>query len=325
MEALLAGIPPQLIIAGAIGLVAVLIAEALYLVYFTARQYRSNVNRRLKLYDAVTDRAEALVQLKRERGLSADGGYVLWLKSLNDLILQSGLTIGVGRVVVFWAASLVLVPVLGLVFLTPSWTNIGASIAVGLFLPLLILKKLRARRIMAFTTQLPDAIDIIVRSIRAGHPVPIAISMVAREMPDPVGTEFGIVADEMSYGLDLESALRNMQMRVGQEDLPLFVTSVSIQSSTGGNLSEILDNLSKVIRGRFKMRRKIKSLSAEGRFSAIVIGSMPPLIALAVNAMQPTFFEPIWSMNATPYVIAGSVFWMGIGVMIMRSMINFRV
>ena len=125
-------------------------------------------------------------------------------------------------------------------------------------MPLLALHVLRGRRQKKFGAQFPDAIDIIVRSLRAGHPVPIAITMVAREMADPIGTEFGIVVDEITYGADLETAMRNLYFRVGQDDLPLFVTAVAIQGSTGGNLGEILENLSAVIRERFKMRRKIR-------------------------------------------------------------------
>ena len=136
-------------------------------------------------------------------------------------------------------------------------------------------KFLRGRRQKKFGAQFPDALDIIVRSLRAGHPVPIAITMVAREMPDPIGTEFGIVADEITYGADLETAMRNLYFRVGQDDLPLFVTAVAIQGSTGGNLGEILENLSAVIRQRFKMRRKIRALAAEGRASALILSSLP--------------------------------------------------
>ena len=107
-----------------------------------------------------------------------------------------------------------------------------------------MLKFKRGRRQKKFGAQFPDALDIIVRSLRAGHPVPIAITMVAREMADPIGTEFGIVADEITYGADLETGMRNLYFRIGQDDLPLFVTAVAIQSSTGGNLGEILENLS---------------------------------------------------------------------------------
>ena len=145
--------------------------------------------------------------------------------------------------------------------------------AAGLLLPFVALRFMRSRRHSRFGAQFPDALDVIVRSLRAGHPVPVAIAMVAREMPDPVGTEFGIVSDEITYGADLETAMRNLYFRVGQEDMPLFVTAVAIQTSTGGKLSEILENLSGVIRLRFKMRRKVRALAAEGRFSAMLLSA----------------------------------------------------
>ena len=140
-----------------------------------------------------------------------------------------------------------------------------------------------------FGAQFPDALDMIVRSLRAGHPVPIAITMVAREMPDPIGSEFGIVADEITYGADLETAMRNLYFRVGQDDLPLFVTAVAIQGSTGGNLGEILENLSGVIRQRFKMRRKIRALAAEGRASALILSSLPIAMFLIIQLVAPEF------------------------------------
>ena len=119
-----------------------------------------------------------------------------------------------------------------------------AALFAACVLPFVVLKFLRARRQKKFAAQFPDAIDIIVRSLRAGHPVPIAINMVARELPDPIGSEFGTVTDEITYGADLETAMRNLYFRVGTDDLPLFVTAVAIQGSTGGNLGEILENLS---------------------------------------------------------------------------------
>ena len=153
----------------------------------------------------------------------------------------------------------------------------------GIALPYLVLRFLRSRRQKAFGAQFPDALDMIVRSLRAGHPTPIALTMVAREMQDPIGSEFGIVVDEITYGADLETALRNLYVRIGQDDLPLFVTAVAIQGSTGGNLGEILENLSAVIRMRFKMRRKIRALAAEGRASALILSSLPIAMFLIIQ------------------------------------------
>jgi tight adherence protein B len=164
-----------------------------------------------------------------------------------------------------------------------------------------------------------------VRSLRAGHPVPIAITMVSREMGDPIGSEFGIVSDEITYGADLESALRNLYFRVGTDDLPLFVTAVAIQGSTGGNLGEILENLSSVIRQRFKMRRKIRALAAEGRASALILSSLPIALFLIIQVVAPNFYGSVWQedLTTTALMIAGA--WMGAGNFIMYRMVNFRI
>ncbi|MBN8964888.1 MAG: type II secretion system F family protein, partial [Rhizobiales bacterium] len=158
--------------------------------------------------------------------LNADGDYRLPLVALNRLILQSGLPLGIGKLAIYVAVGAVaafgaVIAVWGAVF-----GALAAALFCGTLLPLLVLKFLRSRRQKAFAAQFPDALDIIVRSLRAGHPVPIAISMVAREMPDPIGSEFGIVSDEITYGSDLETGMRNLYFRLGQDDLPLFVTAV---------------------------------------------------------------------------------------------------
>ena len=164
-----------------------------------------------------------------------------------------------------------------------------------------------------------------MRSLRAGHPVPVAISTVAKELPDPVGTEFGIVSDEITYGSDLESAMRDLYFRVGSEDLPLFVTAVAIQSSTGGNLGEILENLSGVIRDRFKMRRKIRALAAEGRASAIILSSLPIGIFAAIQFVSPEFYASVWHEGLTKIGLAVAGAWMGVGNFIMYRLVNFRI
>ena len=154
-----------------------------------------------------------------------------------------------------------------------------------------------ARRLKKFGAQFPEAIDVIVRSLRAGHPVPVAVSMVGREFTDPVGSEFGIVTDEITYGADLETAMRNLHFRVGQDDLPLFVTAVAIQGSTGGNLGEILENLSAVIRQRFKMRRKVKALASEARASAMILSALPIAMFAIVQVVSPDFYASVWQLR----------------------------
>jgi tight adherence protein B len=149
--------------------------------------------------------------------------------------------------------------------------------------------------------------------------------MVAREMADPIGSEFGIVADEITYGADLETAMRNLYFRIGQDDLPLFVTAVAIQGTTGGNLGEILENLSAVIRQRFKMRRKIRALAAEGRASALILSSLPIIMFMIVQLIAPNFYGSVWNEDITKIILACAGAWMAIGNFIMYQMVNFRI
>ncbi len=308
-----------------IGASAAMFAEGIYLLAYNKSSYRKNINRRLKVMDDKPDRESVLVQLRRERGLTASGDYRLPLLAINKLVLQSGLTIGFSKLVMFDIVGVVMV-FAGLAMFEGSILHavIGALVA-GLTLPFLVLRYLRRRRQKRFSAQFPDAIDVITRSLRAGHPVPVAISMVAREMPDPVGSEFGLVVDEITYGADLESAMRNLFYRVGTDDLPLFVTAVAIQGSTGGNLGEILANLSRVIRERFKMRRKIRALAAEGRASALILSSLPICMFLMVQLMVPNFYGSVWHEHLTKIVLAIAICWMGVGNMIMYRMVNFRI
>jgi tight adherence protein B len=302
-----------------------LTVEALYLLCFSSASYRSQINRRLMISKDRTDRESVLVELRRERGLTSGGNYQLGMVAINRLILQSGLTVGVSRLAIIFGV--ISAAGFGLILL---WRrDLIDACVVAVFcvtgLPYFTLRLLRSRRQGRFAAQFPDALDIIVRSLRAGHPVPIAIAMVGREMPDPIGTEFGIVSDEITYGADLENGMRNLYTRIGSDDLPLFVTAVAIQGSTGGNLGEILQNLSGVIRQRFKMRRKIRALAAEGRASAMILSALPIGMFLVIQWMVPEFYSSVWQEPLTKELLGGAALWMGVGNLIMFKMVNFKI
>ena len=304
---------------------AILFAEAVYLLLFKKTSYRSRINRRLGLLAETADRVSILVQLRRERGLNQYGDFRLPVASLNRLILQSGLTIGLPRLAMVFGI-LAIAVFAGAALARGSVTEaVVWMLSAGVIVPYVGLRILRGRRQKRFGLQFPDAIDIIVRSLRAGHPVPIAVSMVAREMPDPIGSEFGIVADEVTYGADLETAMRNLYFRVGQDDLPLFVTAVAIQGATGGNLGEILQNLSSVIRQRFKMRRKVKALAAEGRMSALMLSSLPIGVFFVIHLIAPDFYGSVWQFDLTKFVLAGAILWMLVGNFAMYRLVNFKI
>jgi tight adherence protein B len=304
---------------------AALFVEGIYLLCFSGASYRKNVNRRLKLLKNQPDRENILVQLRRERGLSNSGGYSIGLESLNRLVMQSGLTIGMTKLAVIVAFATIASFVLGMVVRGNLTEALLIALFGGVLMPYLVLRFVRSRRQKAFGAQFPDALDMITRSLRAGHPTPIALTMVAREMRDPIGSEFGIVVDEITYGADLETALRNLNVRIGQDDLPLFVTAVAIQGSTGGNLGEILEGLSSVIRQRFKMRRKIRALAAEGRASALILSSLPIAMFLIIQLVAPNFYGSVWHLDVTMKALLIAASWMGIGNFIMYRMVNFRI
>jgi tight adherence protein B len=318
-------IDPVYVFYGFAAVSAILFVEGIYLLLFSASSYRSKINRRLALMSDQPDREGILVQLRRERGLTSGGDFRLPLESFSRLVLQSGLTIGFVKLAIFIAIGTVAAFIGAIYFFGDLLYALGTALFSATIAPYLFLRLKRGRRQKKFGAQFPDAIDIIVRSLRAGHPVPVAISMVGRELPDPMGSEFGIASDEITYGADLETAMRNLYFRVGQDDLPLFVTAVAIQGSTGGNLSEILENLSAVIRQRFKMRRKIRALAAEGRASALILSSLPIAMFGIINLVSPDFYSSVWNESITKVALGMACCWMGVGNFIMYRLVNFRI
>jgi len=301
----------------------IFLVEALYLTFVAPISRKRSVNRRLKAHNEGFAGEQAMVRLKAQRGILDKNLEVMgWLARL---LIQSGLRITLSRFVAI-AILLLLAIFLGLQLLTslPTWVCALVAIVLGAAIPLQVVRFIRTRRQAAFTQQLPDALDVVVRSLKSGHPVPTAMSLVGREMSDPIGSEFGITIDEMTYGLELPRALVNLSERVGVADLSLLVTAVSLQSGAGGNLSEVLQNLSKVLRDRFQLRRKVRALSAEGRFSAYGLFILPILIFLAIYVQTPQYYTDAWQSPIFKVSIVGLCFWSLIGDYIMYKMINFK-
>ena len=299
--------------------------EAAYLAIAKRTSYVRKVNTRLKLMGNAGNQHEVLVQLRRDRGLTSEGRYKLPLIWFNRLVLQSGLRVGIWRI----AFLMVMAGLTGAgatLIAGFDWPlALLAAPAAGIGLPVFVLRFLRQRRRNKFEKQLPEAVDTMVRSLKAGHPLPVAISMVAREMEDPIGTEFGITGDELTYGLDLDGAMQQMSARVGQDDFSLLVVAICIQAKTGGNLSELLANLSKVLRDRFKMRRRVKAVSAEGRMSAIGLSCLPIIVFGVLLVFAPDFYGGIWNEPAVSYGLGGAGIMMMIGNIIMIRMVNFKL
>ncbi|PAQ07479.1 type II secretion system F family protein [Mesorhizobium temperatum] len=302
----------------------ILAGEALYFSFVKRRSRVSTINRRMKrLVDDVP--AELTLQgLLRERGLTDSGDFLFGLIGLNRLYTQSGITGNpLSFAATFLLAGLALGSLLSIFLGFSTLVSLIVFLVVGFVLPLLVLRRARNKRIQKFAKQLPDALDMIVRSLRAGHPASVAIGLVAREMPDPLGTEFGIVSDEITFGLSIEQAVRKLSQRVGFEGLHLLSVSLSIQAKTGGNLTEILHNLSSVLRERQKLRMKIRALSSEGRVSAWIISLFPVAMFLVLQILAPAYYGTVWNnpVIMPVFLIFGS--WALLGDFIMYRMVNF--
>lgn len=309
-----------------IAMCAILLVEAAYLVFARQNAAKTQINRRMKASDKKqTSQHDILIQLRKERGMNSEGKLVLPAKKLNKLIIQAGITVGLKKFFVFYVIYLVATTFAIAVATMSPLIPLAALPVTGAALPLLWLKRRKNKKMDQFGKQLPEAIELVTRSLKAGHPVPVAFSMVAREMPDPIGTEFGIMVDEVTYGSDLVTALLAMYERVGHGDLPLLVSAVSIQSTTGGNLREILDSLSQVIRGRLKMKAKVKAISAEGRMSAIFLSAMPVLLFIVLLLMLPDYYGGIWDEPMTWYMFGGLGFWLTTGNLLIMKMVSFKV
>ncbi|RVC77680.1 type II secretion system F family protein [Mesorhizobium sp. M4A.F.Ca.ET.020.02.1.1] len=311
------------VVYAAAALTGIMIAEACYLLYAGRSDKRTAINRRMKLQENKISQEQVLIQLRKERGLEA-GSSVFSLDRFHALRTQSGMTMPLSKFLAITSGAALVAALVAIWYGLPLLLGLLLFVVLLPVLPVMSLRFQRGRRLKRFGMQLPEALELITRGLKAGHPVPVAISMVAREMPDPIGTEFGVIADEVTYGSDLVSALNSLFDRVGHEDLPLFVTAVSIQNSSGGNLREILDGLSSTIRERGKLRRKVRAISTEGRMSAYILTAVPALLFAAIMVMMPQFYKSVWGEPKTWYLLGGSVTWLMLGNAIMFKMSNFR-
>ena len=242
-------------------------------------------------------------------------------------VLQSHMNLTVDRALgVMGLISLVVI--VALAFLLPpkiAWIALVIAPVVGIGSVLAYVGRARKQLRMKFEEQLPDALDLIVRSLKIGHPVSSAIGLIAREMPAPIGPEFAIVADQISYGQDLPVAVLQMQERVPAPDLAYFSMAVQIQLESGGNLVESLQKLASVIRDRYRMFRKVHAITAEGRFSAWALSLFPFGIAFALQLIRPDYYTQVANEPWFPYLVVIVVIMLIVNVIMMRVLTTIKV
>jgi tight adherence protein B len=311
------------VIYGFVFVAAVLAAQALYWLVIGAQRQREAINRRLASSGDPEASRAPLDVLRQERGLASldDERF----GRLNGFLIQTGLRISKPKLVP-WSLLLSLVTAVSLwLFASSPSLSAAAGLLFGPLFVALYLAIVRRRRINRFTALLPDALNIIVRSLRIGHPLPSAIALASREMPEPIAGEFGLTAEEISFGKDITAAVDNLHRRVGQDDLIFFVTAVSVQSQTGGNLADVLARLATLMRQRATLELKVKALSAEGRMSGWFLSAMPFVLYGAIRLLSNDYFAELTGSPAlVPALVYGSVSLIVSNLIIYR-MVRFRI
>lgn len=246
------------------------------------------------------------------------------MQALDRVILQSGLN---------WTVSKLLLACVGFCLLAwfavasglrqPVLLGLAAGVVVGA-LPFVYLSYRRTRRLRKFERQLPEALDLIARALRAGHAFSAALKMAGEELSEPIAGELATVHDEVNFGVSLEQALTHLSERVPLTDLRYFVVAVLLQRESGGNLTEILTNLSQLIRERLKLMGKVRVLSSEGRLSAWILAIMPFFLAGVMNLVNPEFMHPLWTDPIGHSIIKWTLGMMFVGILIMRKIVKIR-
>lgn len=243
--------------------------------------------------------------------------------SLENRIAQAGLQMSKKKFMVISAACGL---VTGLLFLIVSRSLIYAApgLLIGTFgIPNWTLSFVRKRRINKFINEFPNAVDVIVRGIKAGLPLGDCLRVIASESLEPVKSEFRLIVEQQTLGLTISEAVEKIVERVPTAEANFFSIVITIQQKAGGNLSEALGNLSRVLRDRKKMKGKIKAMSSEAKASAGIIGSLPFIVTVLIWLSSPGYIEPLWTTTTGRLVTGVAGFWMFIGIMVMRKMVAF--
>ena len=308
-----------------------LLLEGGYLLWKTYKGPEARkIETRIRAISASLDKSQK-TQLLKQRMLSEVPlleRFLLGLSRahrLDRFIQQSGLGWSVSKLLLLCAALGALALMLMLYAAHQSVLLSGVVSVVFAAVPFLYVSRKRGQRLRKFETQLPEALDLITRALRSGHAFSSALQMVGDEMTEPVAGEFRIVHDEVNFGIELQQALTNLSVRVPLTDLRYFIVSVLIQRESGGNLTEVLGNLSRLIRERLKLMSKVRVLSSEGRLSAWILGIMPFALAGVMAIANPEFMTPLWNDPIGISIIQYMLILMAFGVLILRKIIKIRV
>lgn len=315
----------------------VLVVDVLIRSLVKGRAEGHAINLRLKMIGRGRSRGETMNLLRRaESALPSGLPPVIEHagRKFERMLMQAQMTIPTGQLMLLILLAPVGLFFLLLVIMVSAGMGVSSgrllmtatfAAALGAGLPLMLLNFMATRTRKKMQEQFPVALDVFVRGLRAGHPIAAALDLLTVEMPDPAGSQFGLVVDEVTYGAELRDALSNMADRWDLEDMRMFVVSLSVQSETGGNLAEILENLSKVIRERQSMFLKVRALSSEGRMTGVMLTILPVFTFVMLFLLSPSFFLDVAN---DPIFVPGFVVLLCMyisGFFIIRKMVDLKV
>jgi len=315
------------LIYGLIFLAVLALVQGIYLTVFgKSISLNNRVNRRLDMLEKGAGREQVLEQLRKEMSQHMKSKSIPLYAILANKAQKANIAFTPGQLIMLMGVLTVVA-----FFLLSFGT--GASLAIRIIISIVMgvgavfiwVNNTAKKRLGMIEEQLPDAVELMVRSLRVGHPFSSALQIVSKEVPDPLGSEMGVISDEAAYGRDVGEALKSMADRLDMQDLRFLAVAVTIQQTSGGNLAEILDGLAKVVRSRFRLFRRVKAITAEAKWSGMFLSVFPILALVMINVIQPNYYDDVRETAAfipACLVVAG---FLVVNVFVMRMLVNIKV
>lgn len=305
----------------------VVIVNGIYLIVFgKSISLNSRVSRRLTLLEKNANREQVLEQLRKEMNQHLNAKNIPLYSMLAKKAQRANIAFSPQALIGLMAALSVFAFLMLSVFTAADTAlRIALGVAMGVGGVFVWVNRTAKKRMDMMEEQLPDSIELMVRSLRVGHPFSTAIGIVAKEIPDPLGSEFGVIADEAAYGRDVSESLKAFAERMDSQDLRFLAVAVSIQQQSGGNLAEILEGLAKVVRARFKLFRRVRAITAEAKWSGMFLSGFPIVALVMINVVQPDYYDEV--KETTAYIPAALfvITFLIINIIYMKVMTNIKV
>ncbi len=315
------------IIYGLIFIAVLVLVEGIYLTIFgKSISLNSKLNRRLELLEKGAGREQVLDQLRKEMTQHLKSQSIPLYSILATKAQKANIAFTPPQLLMIMGV-LTVVAYVGLTVGTGAGTpvRIGVAIAMGVGGVYMWVNNKAKKRISMIEEQLPEAVELMVRSLRVGHPFSSAVAIVAKEVPDPLGTEMGVISDEAAYGRDMGESLKHMAERMDMQDMRFLAVAVTIQQTSGGNLAEILHGLSQVIRARFKLFRRVKAITAEAKWSGMFLSVFPLGALVMINIIQPNYYDEVKETSVfIPACLVVAAF-LTVNIFVMRHLVNIKV